>query len=106
MATLTGQQETLKIQIYYDATHGSEGSSNINQHAISVLSEGFRMTQLDSILAHARDAICASAEADRHDQEPGEHFKKNKPLARKDFLRTPVTSLALKVHRFYASRAF
>lgn len=41
------------------------------------------MTQLDSILAHAGDAICASAEADRREREPGEHFKENKPLARK-----------------------
>lgn len=64
------------------------------------------MTQLDSILAHARDAICASAEADRQERGPGEHFKENKPLARKDFLRTPVTSLAPKVHRFYAPHAF
>lgn len=64
------------------------------------------MTQLDSILAHARDAICASAKADRQEREPGERFKENKPLTGKGFLRTPVTSLAPKVHRFYASRAF
>lgn len=64
------------------------------------------MTQPDLILAHARDAICASAEADRQEREPGEHFKENKPLARTGFLRTPVTSLAPKVHRFYASGAF
>lgn len=64
------------------------------------------MTQLDSILAHARDTICTSAKADRQEREPGEHFKENKTLVRKDFLRTPVTSLAPKVHRFYASRVF